>query len=103
MAPPDHMGHDIQCEARSIVHHYAGLRAQDFGNGNYPQIGPPLPAPPIFTRSYHAKLALSGLMNRIQDPPNDYPALRSLRSRSYISTIDQQWANAGVEIVVFQP
>ncbi|KAI3630466.1 hypothetical protein MIR68_011901 [Amoeboaphelidium protococcarum] len=103
LAPPNHLGHDIQCEARSIVHHYAGLRAQGFENGNHPQIGPPLPAPPIFTRIHHAKLALSSLMNRIQDPPNDYPVLRSLRSGSYICTIDQQWANAGVQIVVFKP
>ncbi|KAI3641124.1 hypothetical protein MIR68_000854 [Amoeboaphelidium protococcarum] len=103
LVPPDHLAHDIQCEARSIVNHYAGLQAQDFENGNNPQIGRPLPAPPIFTRIPNAKLALSSLMNRIQDPPIDYPVLRSLKSGSYICTIDQQWANAGVEIVVFKP
>ncbi|KAI3639184.1 hypothetical protein MIR68_002714 [Amoeboaphelidium protococcarum] len=103
LVPTDNLIGSIQREARSIVNHYAGLRAQDFENENHPQIGPPLPAPPIFTRIHHAKLALSSLMNRIQDPPNDYPVLRSLRSGSYICTIDQQWANAGVEIVVFKP
>ncbi|KAI3643604.1 hypothetical protein MP228_013159 [Amoeboaphelidium protococcarum] len=103
LVPPDHLAHNIQCEARSIVNHYAGLRVQDFENGNNPRIGPPLRAPPIFTRFLNAKLALSSLMNRIQDPPIDYPILRSLKSGSYVCTIDQQWANAGVEIVVFKP
>ncbi|KAI3658392.1 hypothetical protein MP638_001392 [Amoeboaphelidium occidentale] len=103
LLPSDNFVAAIQREARSIIHRFAGLNVQDFENGNQPQIGPPIPAPPIFTRIHHAKLALSGLMNRIQDPPLDYPVLRALRSGSYICTIDQQWANAGVEIVLFKP
>jgi hypothetical protein len=34
----------------------------------------------------------------IQNPPPNYPVINGLKSGSYICTLDQQWANAGVLI-----
>jgi hypothetical protein len=102
LAPPDHLVHDLQRESRSIVNHYAGLKPQIIENGRISPLGPPLHAPPIFSCFDFAKLSLSYLMNRIQDPPDNYPVLRSLKSGSYICTFDHQWANAGVEIELFK-
>lgn len=94
LIPSDDLIGAIQREIRSIVHHCSRLE-----NGNHSNIGPPLSAPPIFSFVHHE---LSSLMNCIQNPPDNYPVLRSLNSGSYICTIDHVWSNASIEIVLFK-
>lgn len=98
------MGVSILREVNSIIQYYSQLRADDFGpNGNLiARIGAPLAGPPAHIRVHHAKMALSALMQAIQNPPDNYPILNSLKSGSYICTMNQQWANVGIDVVLFK-
>ena len=101
--PPDALGIPIQREASSIVYYYSTLQMDDFENGAIPEIGAPLGAPPATSRIHHATVALSKLMERIQNPPENYPTLLGLKFGSYVCTITQLWANMLVEIVLMKP
>ena len=90
LTPSDALIGPIQREANSIVHYYAA--------GNV--IGPPLRAPLMNINVHHAAFPLSKLMEEIQQPPQDYPTINSLKSGC---TVNQQWANTGVEILLFKP
>jgi len=103
LCPEDALGVLVMREANSIIHYYAPLRRDDFNGNILPEIGPILRAPRMLINVHHASIALSKLLQRIQNPPYNYPTINSLRSGSYICTINQQWANAGVEIVLFKP
>ena len=76
---------------------------EDFEENAAPNIGAPLQAHPANPRIHHANIALSKLMERIQNPPPNYPTLLGLRSGSYICTVTQHWANMLVEIVLMKP
>lgn len=76
---------------------------QDFANGNVPVIAGPVAAPPMLTNVQHATIAVSKMMEAIRDPPANYPNINGLKSGSYICTVNQQWANAGVLINLFKP
>ena len=99
LSPSRAVGAEIVVEAISILSHYSRLMVADF-HDNVPIIGPPLEDVPMFIVVHHAKLALSSFMERIQNPPANYPVLSALKSGSYICTVDQQWANAGVNITI---
>ena len=103
LCPNDALGIPIQRESNSIIYYYAPLRMQDFRNQVLPEIGIPLVAPRPLVNIKHATIALSKLMQRIQNPPANYPTLNSLCSGSYICTVVQQWSNAGVDIELFKP
>jgi hypothetical protein len=99
----------IMLEANSIIHHYAPLSVdQVFTAPLLPAVLPTIPGPlngfpamPIYV--HHAKVALSGLIQRIQDPPANYPTIFGLGLGSYICHVHQQWANGVVVIAVFKP
>jgi hypothetical protein len=95
--------HLIQVEANSLIVHHSNLRRQDYADGNIPVIGAPIPAPPMVTNVRHATIAVSKMMEAIQVPPVTYPVINGLKSGSYICTVNQQWANAGVLINLFKP
>ena len=103
LCPDDALGIPIQREVNSIILHYAPLRIGDFRNEDLPEIPGPVVAPRPHVNVHHATITLSKLMQRIQNPPNNYPILYSLRSGSYICTVNQQWSNAGVDIELFKP
>ena len=103
IVPPDELGIPIQRETSSIVYYYSTLRMDNFVNGAIPDIGAPLRAPSANPRIHHATIALSKLMERIQNPPANYPTLLGLKSGSYVCTITQLWADMLVEIVLMKP
>ena len=103
ICPPLHLGIPIQVEASSLIFHYSTLCIQDFADGNGPVIGDPVRAPQMLTKVYHAAIAVTKMMEAIQSPPRNYPLINSLISGSYICTVNQQWANAGVVITLFKP
>jgi hypothetical protein len=102
ICPADDIGVAIMREANSIIAHYAPLRAIDFADGAVPFIGPPLRAPRAHSNVHHASIALSKLMEGIQNPPKEYKTIGSLTTGHYICTITQQWSNAGVDIELFK-
>lgn len=57
----------------------------------------------MVTNVRHATIAVSKMMEGIQNPPANYPVINALKSGSYICTLNQQWANAGVVINLFKP
>jgi hypothetical protein len=103
LSPSRAVGANIVVEAISILLHYSEKIAEDFENNIIPEIPPPVEDIPMFVNVRHPKIALSALMQRIQSPPANYPVLCSLKQGSYICTIDQQWANAGINITLFKP
>jgi hypothetical protein len=102
LCPKDILGIPIQRETNSVIHYYAPLRIEDFANNVEPGIGPPLQAHHPHVIVHHSAVALSRLMERIQKPPENYPAIHGLKSGSYICTVIQTWANAVVEITLFK-
>lgn len=103
LCPDDAVCFQIQRDANSIIHYYAPLRRDIFQDNDFTKIGPPLHAPRMGVSVHHAKIALSKIPERIRTPPDDYPALRSLKSGSYICNIQQTWANTVVNVVLFKP
>ena len=104
LCPQDAIGIPLLRECNSIIYYYSSLRPNDFGGGDqFPEIGAPLRAPRPFVKVHHATMALSKLMERLQQPPANYPVLASLRSGSYICTVVQGWSNAAVDIDLFKP
>ena len=103
ICPPLHLGIPIQDEASSLIFHYSTLRIQDFADGNGPVIGDPVRAPQMQIKVNHAAIAVTKMMEAIQSPPRNYPLINSLKSGSYICTVNQQWANAGIVITLFKP
>ncbi len=103
ICPSVGLAHQIQVEANSLIIAYSNLRMQDFANGNVPVIAGPILAPPMVTNVRHATIAVSKMMEGIQNPPANYPVINALKSGSYICTLNQQWANAGVVINLFKP
>lgn len=103
LCPNVQLAFEIYQETNSIILHYAPKRIGDFRNEDSPEIPGPVAAPRPHVNVHHATIALSKLMQRIQNPPNNYPILDSLRSGSYICTVNQQWSNAGVDIELFKP
>jgi hypothetical protein len=103
LVPHSDLVHHIQIEANSIITHYSDLRMEDFEGENDPELPDPLPAPEMMINIHHASIAVSKLMQTIQNPPGNYPTIRGLKAGSYICTVNQQWSNVGVTINIFRP
>jgi len=106
LCPSDATFYPLILEVNSIIFHYGPLLFEHFlqAPASQPVIPGPLivmPCDPV--RFHHTKVALSGLMRRIQAPPASYPTLLGLRSGSYICHVQQIWGNAIVCIAVFKP
>jgi hypothetical protein len=106
LCPNIALGIPILMEANSIIYHYAHLLAQHFLP--LPAAPPAIPGPlnvmpilPIYV--HHAKLALSGLIQRIQDPPGNYPTLSGLASGSYICHVQQIRVNCILVTALYKP
>lgn len=103
LCPPLAMVGHILNEANSIIAHYAPLLEHQVFGPAPPAIPGPLAAAPINVHVRHPKVALSALMQRIQDPPATYPVLAALNPGSYICTVQQVWGNGVVAITLFKP
>ncbi len=93
LVPSYTLGGAIQREANSIVHFYATANRTDvIRDPLQPRMYVPIPT----------VIALSKLIETIIQPPNTYPTLANLSSGSYICTINHQWNNVGVEIILMK-
>ena len=101
-SPSEALAGPIQREANSIARHYIPLTSRDFENGAIPVIPAPFDANLPNSRFQNPQLALTKLMQAIQNPQDNYPTLNALKSGSYICTMNQVWANATVEIMLFK-
>ena len=97
------VGIPILTEANSIINHYAPFTANTFAAADPPPIPAPLAAPVVPMQVHHARMALTKLVGRIQNPvdPN-YPTIMALGGGSYICTVYIQWANVGQTIHVYK-
>lgn len=100
LCPPEALSGGIVREANSIVRHYVPLRRHNFSNG-LPLIPVPLVVN-VQNTPIHVTIALSKLMQAIQNPQKNYPNLFVLKSGSYICTVTHVWANASVEIKLYK-
>lgn len=107
-APPENIIHSISCpdykigviiqrEVNSIIYYHAQSRIEDIVD-----LGSPLIAPRVNVKIQHAPVALSKLIQRIQNPTANYPTINSLPPGSYICTIDYQLSNVGLDIELFK-
>lgn len=92
----------ILSEVASVITHCAHMNMQSFAMGP-PGIPLPLAAPqlPIFV--HHARVAVTGIVERIQNPPRNYPTLSNLGSGSYICDIEYRWTRATVVVAIYKP
>ena len=74
----------------------------DFVENEFPPIGPPLGATPAIVKVQHADVALTKVMQLIQNPPPNYPAINNLKSGSYICTVTQKWPHIIFEIILMK-
>ena len=75
LCPDDIIAIRIQREANSIIYHYAPKSIEDFRNEDLLEIPGPLVAPRPLVKVHHARIALSKLLRRIQNPPSNYQSL----------------------------
>jgi hypothetical protein len=100
---PGGLAWPILQEANSIINHYAPFDKHTFAAADPPAIGPPLGGPVIPMQVHHAKMALTKLVGRIQNPADpNYPTIVGLGNGSYICTVYIQWANVGQTIHVYK-
>jgi hypothetical protein len=103
LCPPDGLIYPILIEASSIVHHYSTLKIEDFVSNAIPCIGPPLQAAIGNVKIDHANVTqLCNLIERIRNPPMDYPIINNLRSGSYICTLSLFWRSTLFEVILMK-
>lgn len=94
----------VQIEANSIINYYAAFDAATFEAAPVPILPAPMAAPVQPMQVHHAKIALTKLQGRIQNPASDlYPTLAGLKSGSYICNVQITWSNAVETIALFKP
>ena len=86
----------VDRECHSILHHYARLRAADFGVGGevLPMLQPPVGgALPAAVRFRHSATSLSLVAKRIQSPQSEhYPAISALARGTVICRLSYTFA-----------
>ncbi len=92
----------IQNEVNSIISYYSRLTINVFENGELPIIDPVLQAPDATYNIRNASVALSKLLERIQNAPASHQTIHAIRPGCYICTIIQTWANAVVHVRLFK-
>jgi hypothetical protein len=101
--PPDELIFPILKEASSIVYHYSTLKLEDFMSNAIPCIGPPLGCAKGNIKMDHVNIIqLCSLIERIRNPPMDYPIINNLRSGSYICTVSLFWKSILFEIILMK-
>lgn len=91
----------ILTEVASIMSHCAPMNMAAFTMGP-PIIPGPLCKPPLPVPIHHANVAVTGVMQQIQNPPPNYPTLANLGAGSYICHLDYRWTGASVVAAVFK-
>jgi hypothetical protein len=103
LCPPDELIYPISIEASSILHHYSTLKLEDFMSSAIPCIGPPLLAAIGNIKMDRVNvIQLCSLIERIRNPPKDYPIINNLRSGSYICTVSLFWRSILFEIILMK-
>lgn len=102
LAPPAAAQPALLNEVNSIINHFAPLLMGAFAAG-MPVIPGPIPAPQMPIQIHHAKVAVCGLVDCIQNAPVNYPAINGLGSGSYTCTLMYVWTGAAVTVAVFKP
>jgi hypothetical protein len=93
---------NILCEVGALVRDYSTLLMIDFLNGVMPPIGIVPNVPQGIVPYHHAQVALTKLIERIQNPGPNLLTINSLPNGCYVTDICIRYANADVQIAIYK-